>query len=118
MASAENQKTSIAPSNPATEFSYNQDVVGIPEFAGPKVGARSSLVSMEVEIKPDSAGVLYALGAFSGGLLYDGAGWWSAFAFGALLLLGSTVVAVAVTGALPHRGGARARYRREGAATC
>ncbi|MFC5610353.1 arylsulfatase [Variovorax soli] len=57
-----------APSNPATEFSYNQDVVGIPEFAGPKVGARSSIVTMDVELKPDSTGVLYALGAFSGGL--------------------------------------------------
>lgn len=57
-----------APHNPATEFDYTQDVVGIPEFAGPKVGARSNLVSIEAEIGPDSAGVLYALGGFSGGL--------------------------------------------------
>ncbi|MDM0044533.1 arylsulfatase [Variovorax dokdonensis] len=57
-----------APTNPATEFAYNQDVVGIPEFAGPKVGARSSLVTMEVDLKSDSSGVLYALGAISGGL--------------------------------------------------
>ena len=57
-----------APSNPATEFFYTQDVVGVPEFAGPKVGARSNIVAMDVELKPDSAGVLYALGAFSGGL--------------------------------------------------
>ncbi|TXL70556.1 arylsulfatase [Vineibacter terrae] len=57
-----------APQNPATEFEYTQDVVGIPEFAGPKVGARSNLVVIEAELKPDSAGVLYALGAFSGGL--------------------------------------------------
>ena len=57
-----------APGNPATEFRYTQDVVGVPEFAGPKVGARSNLVSMEVELQPDAAGVLYALGAFSGGL--------------------------------------------------
>jgi arylsulfatase A-like enzyme len=57
-----------APSNPATEFHYTQDVVGIPEFAGPKVGARSTMVTMEVDLKPDSSGVLYALGAFSGGL--------------------------------------------------
>src|SRR5688572_2099321 len=57
-----------APQNPATEFNYTQDVVGIPEFAGPKVGARSNLVMIDAELKPDSAGVLYALGAFSGGL--------------------------------------------------
>ena len=57
-----------APGNPATEFHYTQDVVAVPEFAGPKLGARSNVVSMEVELKPDSAGVLYALGAFSGGL--------------------------------------------------
>jgi arylsulfatase len=57
-----------APHNPATEFNYTQDVVGVPEFAGPKVGARSSLVTIDAEIMPDSAGVLYALGAFSGGL--------------------------------------------------
>ena len=57
-----------APQNPATEFSYTQDVVGIPEFAGPKVGARSNLVVIDAELTPDSSGVLYALGAFSGGL--------------------------------------------------
>lgn len=57
-----------APSNPATEFDYTQEVVGVPEFAGPKVGARSNLVTIEAELGPDSAGVLYALGAFSGGV--------------------------------------------------
>jgi arylsulfatase len=57
-----------APHNPATEFNYTQDVTGVPEFAAPKIGARSNVVSVDVELKPDSAGVLYALGAFSGGL--------------------------------------------------
>jgi arylsulfatase len=57
-----------APQNPATEFHYTQDVVGVPEFAGPKVGARSNVVTVEVELKPGAQGVLYALGAFSGGL--------------------------------------------------
>ena len=57
-----------APSNPATEFRYTQDVTGVPEFAAPKIGARSSLVTVEAELKPDSQGVLYALGAFSGGV--------------------------------------------------
>lgn len=57
-----------APQNPATEFHYTQDVVGVPEFAGPKVGARSNSVAIDVELKPDSSGVLYACGGFSGGL--------------------------------------------------
>jgi hypothetical protein len=43
-------------------------VVGVPEFNAPKVGTRSSLVTIDTELKSDSAGVLYALGAFSGGL--------------------------------------------------
>jgi arylsulfatase len=57
-----------APHNPATEFHYTQDVVGVPEFAGPKVGGRSNLVTVDLDLKPDSAGVIYALGAFSGGV--------------------------------------------------
>jgi arylsulfatase len=57
-----------APQNPATEFNYTQDVVGVPEFAGPKIGARSNLVSVDVDLEADSEGVLYALGAFSGGV--------------------------------------------------
>ncbi len=57
-----------APHNPATEFNYTQDVVGVPEFAGPKVGARSNLVTIEAELTPGASGVLYALGAFSGGV--------------------------------------------------
>src|SRR5262245_20778096 len=57
-----------APHNPATEFNYTQDVVGIPEFAAPKVGARSTLVTLDVELSSNSSGVLYALGSFSGGI--------------------------------------------------
>lgn len=57
-----------APHNPATEFHYTQAVVGVPEFAGPKVGSRSNLVTINADIAADSSGVLYALGAFSGGL--------------------------------------------------
>ncbi|UTF58945.1 arylsulfatase [Gilvimarinus sp. DA14] len=57
-----------APSNPATEFHYTQDVTGVPEFAGPKVGSRSNLVDIDVNLNKDSEGVLYALGAFSGGV--------------------------------------------------
>ncbi|MBA8880896.1 arylsulfatase [Phyllobacterium myrsinacearum] len=57
-----------APSNPAKEFHYTQDVVGVPEFTAPRLGARSNLVTIDAELQPDSKGVLYALGAFSGGV--------------------------------------------------
>ncbi|MBU3031727.1 arylsulfatase [Paracoccus sp. XHP0099] len=57
-----------APSNPATEFTYTQEVIGVPEFTAPKVGARSNIVTIQAELAEDSEGVLYALGAFSGGL--------------------------------------------------
>ena len=35
------------------------------------------------------------IGAAAGGLLFDVIGWWSSFAFGALLLLGSSLAAFA-----------------------
>jgi hypothetical protein len=57
-----------APRNPATEFRYTQDVVAVPEKVAPKLGAVSNLVTINAELRPDSAGVLYALGGFSGGL--------------------------------------------------
>ncbi|MFZ5676826.1 MAG: arylsulfatase [Pseudomonadota bacterium] len=57
-----------APSNPATEFNFTQEVVGVPEFTAPKVGARSNLVTIEADLQPGAEGVLYALGAFSGGV--------------------------------------------------
>jgi arylsulfatase len=57
-----------APRNPATEFRYTQDVVAVPEGVAPKLGAASSLVTINAELKPDSAGVLYALGGFAGGV--------------------------------------------------
>ncbi|MDN5869614.1 MAG: hypothetical protein L0H73_02665 [Nitrococcus sp.] len=57
-----------APHNPATELDYTQAVVGVPELAGPKIGARSNLVQIEAELGPSSKGVLYAVGGFSGGL--------------------------------------------------
>ncbi|WP_083241450.1 arylsulfatase [Methyloceanibacter stevinii] len=57
-----------APSNPATEFDYTQDVVAVPEFTAPKVGTRNNVVTIEVDLQEDSSGVLYALGGFSAGL--------------------------------------------------
>ena len=57
-----------APSNPATEFHYTQSVTRVPEFTAPKLGARSSQVILETELTPNTEGVLYALGGYSGGL--------------------------------------------------
>ena len=56
------------PSNPAKTFNYTQEVVGVPEFTGPKLGSRSNLVTVDADLQPDSKGVLYALGAVSGGI--------------------------------------------------
>ncbi|TDR93055.1 arylsulfatase [Enterovirga rhinocerotis] len=57
-----------SPRNPAKEFFYTQDVIELPEFNAPKLGSASTLVRMEVELTPKSQGVLYALGAYSGGI--------------------------------------------------
>lgn len=54
--------------NPATEFAYTADVIQIPEATAPKLGLRSSLVTVNAQIEPDSTGVLYALGGYSGGV--------------------------------------------------
>ena len=56
-------------------------------------------------------------GAFSGGLLFDGAGWWSAFAFGALLLLASAAIAATATGARQQASRAGLPCGMEGNAT-
>ena len=57
-----------APSNPAKSFSFTQEVVGVPEFTAPKLGSRSNLVTIDADLQPASKGVLYALGAVSGGI--------------------------------------------------
>ena len=57
-----------SPRNPATEFFYTRDVIEVPEFNAPKLGSASTLVTMDVDLAADSEGVLYALGAYAGGL--------------------------------------------------
>jgi predicted MFS family arabinose efflux permease len=47
-------------------------------------------------------------GAFSGGLLFDGAGWWSPMAFSALMFTGSAIIAVVVTRSLQKTQGDKA----------
>jgi hypothetical protein len=58
------------PSTPYKDWTFSGPIIRMPEFAAPKLGNTANLVSMEVEVPADAApnGVLYALGAFSGGL--------------------------------------------------
>lgn len=58
----------FSPRNPATEFRYTADVTEVPEFNAPKLGSSSTIAQIDVELTPDSEGVLYALGGYSGGL--------------------------------------------------
>jgi arylsulfatase len=57
-----------APSTPYTEWSFMGPITRMPEFAAPKLGKFDNTVAMEVEVPEKANGVLYALGAFSGGL--------------------------------------------------
>ncbi len=54
--------------NPAREFHYTSDVIEVPEATAPKLGLKSSLVTIDAEIDQKTEGVLYALGCFSGGI--------------------------------------------------
>lgn len=54
--------------NAATEFHFTTDVTGVPEASAPKLGLRSSRVTVEAELAANSTGVLYAVGGFSGGI--------------------------------------------------
>ena len=57
-----------APASPLTKWSFYGPVTRMPEFAAPKLGKVSSLVSMDVNVPANSNGVLYALAGFSGGI--------------------------------------------------
>ena len=56
----------IAPLN--TEWTFFGDTVRIPEFAAPALGNRPNLVTIDAVIPANANGVLYKLGANSGGL--------------------------------------------------
>ncbi|QRG07703.1 arylsulfatase [Xanthobacter dioxanivorans] len=57
-----------APSNPAKVFEFTQEVIAVPEFTAPQLGSRSNLVIIDADLQANSKGVLYALGAVSGGV--------------------------------------------------
>jgi arylsulfatase len=56
------------PRTPYTEWTFQGPITRMPEFAAPKLGRAHSVVSMDVDVPENAKGVLYALGAFSGGL--------------------------------------------------
>lgn len=56
------------PATPYTDWTFSGPISRMPEFAAPKLGKMNNVVSLEVEVPADANGVLYALGAFSGGL--------------------------------------------------
>jgi arylsulfatase len=55
-------------STPYKEWSFTGDVTRMPEFTAPKLGNTPNLVTIDADLPADANGVLYALGAFSGGL--------------------------------------------------
>ncbi len=57
-----------APASDLTEWTFDFPIRGMPESAAPKLGKNSSSVVMDVEIKENANGVLYALAGFSGGI--------------------------------------------------
>jgi len=55
-------------SPPYTEWTFSGDTVRMPEFCAPALGNRPNIVTIEAVIPENANGVLYKLGANSGGL--------------------------------------------------
>jgi arylsulfatase len=55
-------------STPYTDWTFAGNMTRMPEFAAPALGNKENLVTIDVDIPANANGVLYALGAFSGGL--------------------------------------------------
>ena len=55
-------------SPPYSEWIFCGDTVRIPEFCAPALGNKPNIVTIDAEIPPNANGVLYKLGAHSGGL--------------------------------------------------
>jgi arylsulfatase A-like enzyme len=51
-----------------TEWNFTGDITRMPEFTAPALGNRSNLVTIDADVPADANGVLYKLGANSGGL--------------------------------------------------
>lgn len=57
-----------APRNMANEFHFTGDIKRMPEFTAPKLGIFDNLATINLELPAKANGVLYSLGAFSGGV--------------------------------------------------
>ena len=55
-------------SPPYNEWTFSGDAVRIPEFCAPALGNKPNVVTIDAEIPANANGVLYKLGANSGGL--------------------------------------------------
>lgn len=55
-------------STPYKEWIFAGSMTRMPEFTAPALGNKNNLVSVDADIPANANGVLYALGAFSGGL--------------------------------------------------
>jgi arylsulfatase len=53
---------------PYTEWEFSGDIVRMPEFCAPALGNKPNVVTMDVDVPVAAEGVLYKLGANSGGL--------------------------------------------------
>jgi arylsulfatase len=53
---------------PYKEWTFAGNMTRMPEFTAPALGNRNNIVTIDADIPPNANGVLYALGAFSGGL--------------------------------------------------
>jgi arylsulfatase len=55
-------------STPYTEWTFAGNMTRMPEFTAPALGNKENVVTIDAEIPANANGVIYALGAFSGGL--------------------------------------------------
>ena len=58
----------LRPSTPYTQWTFSGDITGMPEFTAPSLGNRPNVLTIDAQIPDNANGVLYSLGAFSGGL--------------------------------------------------
>ena len=54
--------------SPYTEWTFDQSITRMPEFAAPGLGKKSNKVVIDLEVGKNQNGVLYALGGSAGGL--------------------------------------------------
>jgi arylsulfatase len=53
---------------PYSEWHFDRQVTRLPEFSAPNLRSRSSVVTVEAELRPGDEGVLYAMGGVAGGV--------------------------------------------------